>query len=107
MRLVLARDRSVRQDHAVLAARLDGRWLILDSRSSELIEDSDASGLTPMFSINHRGVHLLAAPYARRALHAGEVEAAPAADNDGEVADWSNPDASRGIGSGTGAPLLL
>jgi len=106
LRLILARDRAVRQDHAVLAARLDGRWLILDSRRSELIEDSAASSLTPLFAIDHRGVHLLAAPYAERALHAGEVEAAPAADSGGEEG-WSNPDVSPGIGSGIGGPLLL
>ena len=107
MRVVLVRDRAVRQDHAVLAARLDGRWLILDNRRSELVEDTDASTLTPLFAINHRGVHLFAAPYAKRPLLADEVEAAPAADSDGEAAGWSNPDASQGIGSGIGAPLLL
>ena len=32
LQLVLVRDRAVRQDHAVLAARLDDRWLILDNR---------------------------------------------------------------------------
>jgi predicted transglutaminase-like cysteine proteinase len=40
LRVVLVRDRIRRQDHAVLAARLDGRWLILDNQRSELIEDS-------------------------------------------------------------------
>ncbi len=39
LQLVLVRDRAVRQDHAVLAARLDDRWLILDNRQSLLIED--------------------------------------------------------------------
>jgi len=43
LQLVLVRDRAVRQDHAVLAAHLDDRWLILDNRRSDLIEDSDAS----------------------------------------------------------------
>jgi predicted transglutaminase-like cysteine proteinase len=31
LRVIMGHDRTVRQDHAVLAARLDGRWLILDS----------------------------------------------------------------------------
>jgi hypothetical protein len=43
----MGRDRALRQDHAVLAARLDGRWLILDSQRSELIEDSLVRDLTP------------------------------------------------------------
>src|SRR4029079_3845401 len=47
LRLVLARDGAVRQDHAVLAARLDGHWLILDSRRSDLMNDSQVTSLTP------------------------------------------------------------
>jgi hypothetical protein len=42
----MGRDRTVRQDHAVLAARLDGRWLILDSQRAELIEDTRVPDLT-------------------------------------------------------------
>jgi predicted transglutaminase-like cysteine proteinase len=107
MRLVLVRDRAVRQDHAVLAARLDGRWLILDNRRSELMEDADASTLTPLFAINHGGVHLFAASYAKRPLLADEVEAAPAADSDGGTEIWGKLEASQGIGSGIWAPLLF
>jgi predicted transglutaminase-like cysteine proteinase len=91
LRLVLVRDRAVRQDHAVLAARLDDHWLILDNRQSRLIEDSDASSFTPLFAIDHDGVHLFAAPYAKRPLLADEVEAAPAAASDG-AAEWSGLD---------------
>ena len=61
LRVVLVRDRTLRQDHAVLAARLDDRWLILDSLRAELIEDSRVSNFTPLFAIGHRGVILLAA----------------------------------------------
>jgi predicted transglutaminase-like cysteine proteinase len=61
LRLVLVRDRTLRQDHAVLAARLDDRWLILDSLRSELIEDSRITNFIPLFAIGHRGVLLLAA----------------------------------------------
>jgi predicted transglutaminase-like cysteine proteinase len=108
LRLVLGRDRSVRQDHAVLAARLDGHWLILDNRRSELIEDSDASGLTPMFTIDHRGVSLLAAPYAKRAPLAGEVEAVPAAANNDDVGEWNNLNESNGdISELNWLPLLM
>jgi hypothetical protein len=45
----------------VLAARLDDRWLILDSLRSELIEDSRITNFIPLFAIGHRGVLLLAA----------------------------------------------
>jgi predicted transglutaminase-like cysteine proteinase len=66
LRLVLVRDGAVRQDHAVLTARLGGRWLILDNRRAELIEDTGASNFTPLFAIDHGGVHLFAASYASR-----------------------------------------
>jgi predicted transglutaminase-like cysteine proteinase len=91
LRLVLVRDRAVRQDHAVLAARLDDHWLILDNRQSHLIVDSDASSFTPLFAINHDGVHLFAAPYVKRAPLADEVEAAPAAASNA-AAEWSGLD---------------
>jgi len=77
--LVLARDRAVRQDHVMLAARLDSQWLILDSRRSESMDDSEATSFTPLFTINGRGVRLFAAPYATRGSVEGAVEATPAA----------------------------
>jgi predicted transglutaminase-like cysteine proteinase len=64
LRLVLVRDRAVGRDHAMLAARLGDRWLILDNRRAEPIEDTGASDFTPVFAIDHRGVHLFATPYA-------------------------------------------
>ncbi len=99
LRVVLVRDRAVRQDHAVLAAHLDDHWLILDNRRSQLIADSDASSFTPLFAINHRGVQLFAAPYAMVPHLADEAEAAPAAAGDGEAGKWglegSNDSASQ------------
>ena len=89
LQLVLVRDRAVRQDHAVLAARLDGHWLILDSRRSELMNDSEATSFTPLFAINHRGVQLFAAPYAKRGPLDGDVDAAPAASSGSDVGEWS------------------
>jgi predicted transglutaminase-like cysteine proteinase len=106
LRLVLVRDRAVQQDHAVLAAHLDNRWLILDNRRSELLADSDASSFTPLFAINHRGVQLLAAPYAKRPLLVGEVEAAPAAASNSDVGEWGGLDGSSGSQLST-LPLLM
>ena len=108
LQLVLVRDRSVRQDHAVLAARLDGHWLILDNRFSTLTDDTEANSLTPLFAINHQGVHLFAAPYAKRPLLADETEASPAAEAT-EMSVWtgSEPDAEQFSGNGGNLPLLL
>lgn len=94
LQLVLVRDRAVRQDHAVLAARLDGHWLILDSRRPDLMENSDAASFTPLFAIGHRGVQLFAAPYAKRPLLADEVAAAPAAASGNDTGEWTGQDGS-------------
>lgn len=104
LRLVLVRDRAVRQDHAVLAARADGQWLVLDNRRSELIEDSGATNLAPLFAIDHAGVHLFAAPYAQRRF-AGPAEAAPAASD--EAAEWGNADVAAGSAWPGALPLLM
>jgi predicted transglutaminase-like cysteine proteinase len=108
LQLVLVRDRSVRQDHAVLAARLDGRWLLLDNRFSTLTDDSDAKSFTPLFAINHQGVHLFAAPYAKRPLLSGEADAAPAAANQDRAEEWTGAEVSSTGALGPGAlPLLM
>ena len=87
LQLVLVRDRAVRQDHAVLAARLDGHWLLLDNRFSTLTEDADASRFTPLFAIDHQGVYLFVAPYANRQMLTGEAEVAPAAAGNGTAGE--------------------
>jgi predicted transglutaminase-like cysteine proteinase len=38
LRLVIVRDRGTGSDHAVAAARLDGRWLLLDNRFLALVD---------------------------------------------------------------------
>jgi predicted transglutaminase-like cysteine proteinase len=72
LRLLLVRDRSIGQDHAVLAVREADHWLILDNRWTALTDSSEARHLTPLFAIDHRGVRLFAAPYAARLPEEGE-----------------------------------
>jgi len=108
LRLLLGRDRTVRQDHAVLAAHLDGRWLILDNRWSELRDDSGDLNFTPLFAIDHAGVFLLAKPYAKlEHSPASEVEAAPAAASDVDLGEWSGPVQTNDNASGLNSLLLL
>lgn len=73
LRILLVRDRAVGQYHAVLAARQDGRWLVLDNRWPDLREDSDMASFTPLFVLDHRGVSLFAAPYAGAAADGLDV----------------------------------
>lgn len=108
LQLVLVRDRAVRQDHAVLAARLDDHWLILDNRKSLLIEDSDASSFMPLFAINHDGVHLFAAPYARRGPPDGQSAAAPAAAGGAASFEWTGSEpVAQGASDLGRLPLLM
>jgi predicted transglutaminase-like cysteine proteinase len=96
LRLLLVRDTSIRQDHAVLAVREDGRWLILDNRWTAVPESSEVRHLMPLFALDHRGVRLFAAPYEARILHESEIDVAPATSE--------NAGASTG---GSGLPLFL
>jgi hypothetical protein len=53
---VIMRDSIRGEDHAVAAARLDGRWLILDNRRMAMIEDGYVRNLRPLFVIDQHGV---------------------------------------------------
>jgi predicted transglutaminase-like cysteine proteinase len=83
LKVLLVRDMAVRQDHAVLAVRVDGRWLVLDNRRFGLVETNDLRYFMPLFAIDHGGVSLFAAPYAERPRHESEMDILPAADIDG------------------------
>src|SRR5215469_6262120 len=78
LRIVLARDIAVREDHAVLAARLDGRWLILDNRRADLLDDGAVRNLMPLFAIGQQGVQMFAAPYVERTIGREGADLAPA-----------------------------
>lgn len=108
LRLVLVRDRAVREDHAVLAVHHEGKWLIMDNRSALLREDSQISSFTPLFAINHRGVQLFATPYAKRDALDGEADAQPAADAI-NAAEWTGAETSVSPAGGAigELPLLM
>jgi predicted transglutaminase-like cysteine proteinase len=85
LKVLLVRDLAVRQDHAVLTVRINGRWLVLDNRRMALIETADLPEFMPLFAINHDGVSLFAAPYAERPHHESEMDMLPAADSANEA----------------------
>ena len=47
LRIVVLRDTIHGEDHAVAAARLDGRWLTLDNRRMAMVEDADVRNFRP------------------------------------------------------------
>jgi predicted transglutaminase-like cysteine proteinase len=108
LRLLLVRDRLVRQDHAVLAVRDNGRWLILDNRHLLLVETSGVQHFTPLFAIDRNGVSLFAAPYVVRPTPAIEPATVLSPANERAPAEHasiqSEPQASWGAGT---TPYLL
>ncbi|WFU16381.1 transglutaminase-like cysteine peptidase [Bradyrhizobium sp. CB3481] len=56
LRIVVLHDTIRGEDHAVAAARLDGRWLILDNRRMAMVADADVRNFRPTFVISERGV---------------------------------------------------
>jgi predicted transglutaminase-like cysteine proteinase len=56
LRIVIMRDTIRGEDHAVAAARLDGRWLTLDNRRMAMVEDSDIRNYRPTFVIDQHDV---------------------------------------------------
>ena len=59
LRILLVHDNFVKADHAVLAARLDHKWLILDNRFDRLYEDKDLKQFKPLMVVDTQGVHYL------------------------------------------------
>jgi predicted transglutaminase-like cysteine proteinase len=62
LRFVLVRDTALEQDHAVLTARLEERWLVLDNRRFQLVEDGDAAAYRgiAVFGADRADAHLAA-----------------------------------------------
>lgn len=62
LRLVLVRDTKLAQDHAIIAARLEGRWLILDNRRLILLDHGDVRSYRPItaFGPDNAPFHLAA-----------------------------------------------
>lgn len=56
LRIVVLHDTIHGDDHAVAAARFDGRWLTLDNRRMAMVEDADVRNFRPTFVIGEHGV---------------------------------------------------
>ena len=58
--LVILHDLTVGENHAVVAVRLDGDWIVLDNRWFALVEDVETRRVVPLFVLNHDGTKLYA-----------------------------------------------
>jgi len=86
MRLVLVRDTEARVDHAVLAVRLDGHWVVLDNRRGVVAEITELNHYMPLFALDREGVKLFAAQAPSPGV---EKAATPEVWGGGEAGDFS------------------
>ncbi len=75
LRIVVVHDTIHGEDHAVAAARLDGRWLTLDNNRMLMVEDTNIRNYRPTFVIDQSQVMR----YADTPLLANATVPAPAA----------------------------
>jgi predicted transglutaminase-like cysteine proteinase len=83
LRLLIVHDDAGNVDHAVVAARLDGSWIVLDNRHLRLIPAADLRRTVPLFVLGGDGVKRFSpAPslvaHMRPARSAGSVDPASA-----------------------------
>jgi predicted transglutaminase-like cysteine proteinase len=62
VKLVVVRNTAAGEDHAVVAVRLDGAWIILDNRWLPLVRDREMPRARPLFVLDDNGVRRFVAP---------------------------------------------
>jgi predicted transglutaminase-like cysteine proteinase len=55
VKIVILRNLLPNEDHAVVAARVNGQWLILDNRRLALVRDTEMAGSIPEFVLDEDG----------------------------------------------------
>jgi predicted transglutaminase-like cysteine proteinase len=58
LRIVILRHDLLEEDHAVVAARLNGTWVMLDNLHMIMVEDQNVRGYHPIFLLDQNGVKL-------------------------------------------------
>jgi predicted transglutaminase-like cysteine proteinase len=56
VKIVILKNFFPNEDHAAVATRVDGQWLILDNRTLTLVRDADVTRAIPEFVLDHEGV---------------------------------------------------
>jgi predicted transglutaminase-like cysteine proteinase len=62
VRLIIVRDIATGDDHAVVSARVDEKWIILDNRRLTLLEDNAMPHVLPLFAFDQEGAKRFAPP---------------------------------------------
>ena len=55
VKIIILRNPLPKEDHAAVAARVDGQWLILDNRRLALVRDTEMVGSMPKFVLDEDG----------------------------------------------------
>jgi predicted transglutaminase-like cysteine proteinase len=79
VRLVIVRDLANGEDHAIVTARLDERWIVLDNRRLTLLVDTDMPRVRPLFVFDRDGVKRFTPPTAVARRTQAPVDGAAAA----------------------------
>ena len=77
MKIVILRNLLPREDHAAVAARVDGQWLILDNRRLALVRDTKMVGSIPKFMLDEEGTRRFV-PSNRAGQGPGDGRSSPA-----------------------------
>jgi predicted transglutaminase-like cysteine proteinase len=56
VKLVIVRNSAAGEDHAVVAVRVDAKWIMLDNRWLTLVEDVEMPDVIPLFVLDSSGV---------------------------------------------------
>ena len=56
LKIVIFKNLLPKEDHAALAAHVDGQWLILDNRTLTLVSDTDVTRAIPEYVLDQNGV---------------------------------------------------
>ncbi len=62
VRLIIVHDLAVDENHAVVATRLNGDWIILDNRWLMLVQDREIRRMVPLFVLDQSGVRQVGLP---------------------------------------------
>ena len=62
VKIVILRNLLPREDHAAVAARVDGQWLILDNRHLTLVQDTKMVRCIPKFVLDEHGTRRFVPP---------------------------------------------
>jgi predicted transglutaminase-like cysteine proteinase len=60
LRLVIVQDDKYGGGHAIVAVRYEQRWLILDNRTTAILDAADVRHYRPLFTLDQRGTHAIA-----------------------------------------------